>query len=76
MNNQADMLEKVQYYRDLVKRYEGLCADINALLEAHEGNTETMSADAIAQYRQLAQTRDDLHNEMRVMEQQLLNDDD
>lgn len=68
-------LNRVQTYRELVLRYEALHAQINSLLHAHQGASEHMSPDELTHYRQLARQRDELFNEMRWMEQELLSDD-
>lgn len=70
-----DDLSRVHLYRDLVLRYEAAHAQINALFRLHPGGTEDMSPDEFARYRDLARQRDELLNEMRVMEQLLLEDD-
>ncbi len=70
-----NMLDKVQNYRKIVLIYEGLNQKINALLEMNNGATENMSTDDFDQYRIWARQRDELQNEMRQIEQQLLDDD-
>ncbi len=75
MTNDQDMLHKVQAYRKVVLLYEGLHAEINKLIMAHGGGTENMSSDDLKRYRELAHKRDELMNEMRYLEQQLLDED-
>ena len=70
-----NMLAKVQNYRKIVLIYEGLNREIDKLLTAHAGGTEHMSADDLARYHGMARKRDELFNEMRNIEQQLLNED-
>ncbi|HEX2905632.1 MAG TPA: hypothetical protein VHO69_02140 [Phototrophicaceae bacterium] len=70
-------LHQVQEYRKIVLLYEALDEQIDAFLTAHGGHTEKMSADEVAQYRQMARRRDDLLNQMRAMEHQLnINEDE
>jgi hypothetical protein len=68
-------LNSLQNYRDLVLAYEAANAEINALFQIHQGGTETMTDAELAHYRELQQRRDELFNEIRVLEQQLLDDD-
>lgn len=70
-----DDLNRLQDYRNLVLQYEEANAQINALFQLHQGGTETMTGDELAHYRQLQHRRDELFNEMRVLEQQLLDED-
>lgn len=69
------MLHEVQEYRDLVLKYEALDEQVDALIMAHGGGTEHMPAADLEKYRKLARERDEVLNEMRVMEQALLSDD-
>lgn len=71
-----DMLDQVEQYRQLVLQYEALDAEIDALIMASGGLMENLSPEELARYRDLAQQRDELLNEMRVLEQQLLPDDE
>lgn len=71
-----DELGSVQEYRRLVLEYEASHAEVNALIHAHQGNTENMSQEALARYRALARQRDELLNEIRWLEMQLLDDED
>lgn len=70
------MLKRVQAYRDLVLRYETLDEEIDAMLSAHGGDTHQMSEADLARYRQMARQREDLQNEMRIMEHELTLDED
>lgn len=73
---QDDILNQIENYRTIVLTYEGLNDRIHALLRANNGATEHMSAADLALYRDLARQRDEASNEMRWLEQQLLNEDD
>lgn len=74
-NDDRDMLERVQQYRQLVLRYEALDAEIDALIMSHGGASEKLPKEAFERYRTLARERDEVHNEMRLLEQQLLDDE-
>lgn len=68
-------LQAVQNYRKLVLLYEAIDSQIDALIMAHNGVPERMNADERAQYRALARQRDEVLNEMRLLEQQLMEQD-
>ncbi|MBC7812779.1 MAG: hypothetical protein H7175_16610 [Burkholderiales bacterium] len=75
-DNSRDELSRVQEYRKLVLLYEALDEEIDKLIMAHGGTTEKMTDEDLARYRQLARQRDELLNDMRSMEQELLLSDD
>ncbi|HEX2621887.1 MAG TPA: hypothetical protein VHL11_17140 [Phototrophicaceae bacterium] len=68
-------LNSMQVYRNLVLQYEAAHAEVNALFHRHSDGSETMTDDELIHYRELARKRDELYNEMRVLEQQLLDDE-
>jgi hypothetical protein len=74
--NDKNVLHQVQEYRKLVLLYESLDAKIDALIMEHNGAAENMSSEDRAHYRHLAQRRDEVQNQMRQLEQELLVDDD
>jgi hypothetical protein len=74
--NSRDELNRVQEYRKLVLLYEALDEEIDKLIMAHGGSTEKMSDTDLERYRYLARRRDELLNDMRNMEQELLLADD
>jgi hypothetical protein len=74
-DDSGNMLHEVQEYRDLVLKYEALDEQVDALIMAHGGVTEHMAPADLEKYRKLARERDEVLNEMRVMEQALLSDD-
>jgi hypothetical protein len=76
MVNQDHNREDLEAYRKLVLQYEAANAEINALFHLHPGGTETMSQGEIAQYRTLQHRRDELFNDIRVMEHDLLDEPD
>lgn len=76
MDNGSDVLHQVQNYRKIVLLYEALDEEIDKLIMEHDGSMENMSEEVRDRYRQLARQRDELHNEMRVMEMRLLDEDD
>lgn len=74
--NDSDILQQVQYYRKVVLMYEALDEEIDTLIMAHGGTSDQMPPEDLERYRALARQRDELHNEMRTIEQQLLDDDE
>ena len=74
--NDSDLLQQVQYYRKVVLMYEALDEEIDALIMAHGGTSDQMPWEDLRRYRDLARQRDELLNEMRTLEQQLLTDDE
>lgn len=75
MGEEQDILFKVQKYRTVVLIYEGLHEQINKLIMQHGGMTENMSSDDLQRYRELAQKRDEVLNEMRYLESLLMDED-
>ncbi len=69
-------LYQVQNYRKLVLIYEALQKQINALIMASGGNSEQMSEEDRTRYRGLANRRDEVLNEIRVLEQRLLDEEE
>ncbi|MBW4435490.1 MAG: hypothetical protein KME04_00025 [Pleurocapsa minor GSE-CHR-MK-17-07R] len=74
--SQGDMHSMMQQYREIVGSYEKLDHEIDALLMNYGGASENMPAPELAKYRRMALQRDSLYNEMRAMEQILLNDNE
>ena len=68
-------LHQVQKYRTIVLVYEALDEEIDELLEANAGATENMSQEDLTRYRELARKRDEVLNEMCILELQLHLDD-
>jgi hypothetical protein len=75
-DHDSDVLRQVQQYRQVVLQYEALDEEIDTLIMAHGGTSEKMPAEDLQRYRALARQRDDLLNEMRAMEQLLLDDEE
>ena len=75
MQQNEDMMRKVEAYRDAVLRYEKLHAEVNALIRAHAGESQNMSAESRARYRELARQRDEAMNDVLWLEQQLQDDE-
>lgn len=69
-------LELVQQYQKLVEIYEALDEKIDNLIMANKGGTEHMSADDLKQYREWADQRSEVLNDMRMLEHQLNMDDE
>ncbi len=63
-----DDLSQAQQYQKLVLAYEALDQKIDALMESVGGHSENMSPADLATYRQLAQERDELYNQMKEIE--------
>ncbi|MBZ0300594.1 MAG: hypothetical protein K8J31_12670 [Anaerolineae bacterium] len=75
-DNPNDSFDKVRLYRELVLQYEKIDEEIDALIMAVNGVPDKMSPTDRARYRELARRRDELQNEMRWLEQQLMEEDD
>lgn len=75
-DNDSDLVQQVQYYRKVVLMYEALDKQIDELIMAHGGASENMPPEDHARYRDMARERDELLNEMRRLEQELLDDDE
>lgn len=71
-----NVLHEVQEYRKIVLMYEATDAEIDKLIMAHGGASEKMSPDDMERYRRLARQRDELLNEMRLLERRLLSEED
>jgi hypothetical protein len=69
-------LDQVRRYRELVLEYEALDEAVDSLLVQHKGSTDQMSEDDLIRYRELARRRDDVYNQMKTIEHQILLDDD
>ncbi|MAS33238.1 MAG: hypothetical protein CL610_04485 [Anaerolineaceae bacterium] len=72
----SDSYDKVRLYRELVLKYEEIDAEIDALIMAVSGAPDKLSSTERDRYRELARRRDELQNEMRWLEQQLMGEDD
>lgn len=70
-----DTHDRVDLYRQIVLQYEQINAEIAALF-AHGGGSDHMTDADRARYRELSHRRDELQNEMRLLEQQLLDEDE
>ncbi len=75
MSGSEDLIEQVQYYRELVLKYEALNLEISQLLMDNDGASENMTAKEFAHYRVLAKERDRLQDEIRVIELELMDED-
>jgi hypothetical protein len=71
----SDLRQQVEDYRRIVLQYEALDEEIDALLASHGGDAEAMSLEELERYRALARQRDDLFNDIRMLEQTLLHDE-
>lgn len=66
-----EQMELVAHYRQLVEAYEALDSKIDELIMANGGKSEDMSAADRRLYRQWARQRNEMLNEMRLLERQL-----
>lgn len=64
-------LELVAQYRQLVEAYEAIDNKIDDLIMANGGKSEDMSAADRRLYRDLARRRNEMLNDMRLLERQL-----
>lgn len=69
-------LNQIQEYQKLVLQYEAVDEEIDALLARHNGSTEKMSDSDYEHYRELANHRDYIYNQMKTLERQILLDDE
>lgn len=72
----GDSFDKVRQYRELVLQYEKIDEEIDTLIMAVDGVPDKLSSTNRERYRALANRRDELQNEMRWLEQQLMAEDD
>ncbi len=74
----TDPQEQAQAYQALVLQYEDTNRAIQVLIAAYGGHTENMPPDAMQRYRDLAQQRDVLDNQIKAIQATWLNypDDD
>lgn len=71
----GDTQERIQLYRDIVQEYETVDKQIDALIMRNGGASRNMSPADRDKYKELARKRSELHNEMRILEQDLFKDD-
>ncbi|MFP4323103.1 MAG: hypothetical protein ACLFTK_11675 [Anaerolineales bacterium] len=69
-----DPEDQARRYRALVLQYEDLSQAIQALMEQYGGHTENMPAEAMQRYRELAEARDILYNQIKAIEAGWLDD--
>ena len=69
--SEGNQLELVAHYRQLVEAYEAVDTKIDDLVMTKRKKSEDMSADDMRIYRDLANKRSELLNEMRLLERQL-----
>lgn len=74
--NGSDVLHQVQNYRKIVLLYEAVDEEIDKLIMKHGGTSDKMPQEDLERYRTLARQRDELQNEMRMLEQRLMSDDE
>jgi len=74
MNPQNTPQERIQEYQQIVRTYEELDHEIDALIMKYKGASKNMPDDVLVEYREMARRRSELRNEMRILEQDLFND--
>jgi hypothetical protein len=76
MPEQDDALKRVQEYEKLVLAYEALDEVIDAMLTQYRGQTEEMSVEELNRYREMFRERNEMLNQLRFMEHELMIEDD
>ncbi|MCQ3928889.1 MAG: hypothetical protein DPW16_00390 [Chloroflexi bacterium] len=71
----TDDKTRIELYQHLVIEYEKLDEQIDALLMRNNGHTEGMPDADYRTYRELAERRDEVHNQILVLEKKLLDDE-
>ncbi len=69
-----DPAAKAQEYKQSVLAYEALDAQIDELLQSRGGQSENLSDEEFAHYRELADLRDLAYNRMKTLERALLDE--
>lgn len=69
--SEKDQLALVARYRQVVEAYEALDARIDDLIMAKGGKSEDMSSEDRRLYQHWARQRNEMLNEMRLLERQL-----
>lgn len=64
-------MELVAHYRQVVEAYEALDNQIDELIMANGGKSEDMSSEDRRLYREWARQRNEMLNEMRLLERRL-----
>lgn len=71
----TDDKTRIELYQHLVIEYEKLDEQIDALLMRNNGHTEGMPDADYRAYRELAERRDEVHNQIQALENKLLDDE-
>lgn len=71
-----DLRDALARYQALVHDYEALDETIDALLASYGGNVDKMEGADKQHYREMFRQRDELLNEMRILEATVINPDD
>jgi hypothetical protein len=66
--------EKAHEYEQAVLAYEKLDREVDDLLSSRGGQSENLSDEEFAHYRELAELRDLAYNKVKTLEQELLDD--
>ena len=62
-------------YQALVAAYEALDEQIDSFLASYKGNLDKLDGEDKQHYREMSRQRDELLNEMRLLEQDLFDGD-
>lgn len=71
----SEIKARLAHYQSLVARYEALDKEIDTLIMKNGGVSKNMSDEDRSRYHQLAQQRRELQNEMRIIEQELFEEE-
>ena len=74
MDDMQNPAIKAHEYERSVLAYEKLDAEIDQLLSSRGGQSENLTDEEFAHYRELADLRDLAYNKMKVLEQELLDE--
>lgn len=75
MSEHSENLQQAAQYQQLVEKYESLNDHIQKMLDNVGGDTRKFSPEAFQQYRLVARERDEVFNEVRVLQQQWMDED-
>lgn len=70
-DSSGDLRDELARYQALVQQYESLDERIDSLLDTYSGSVDQMTPDDKQRYREMFRQRDELLNDMRVLEHTL-----
>lgn len=74
MVDDKNAAEKAHEYEQAVLAYEKLDREVDELLSSRGGQSENLSDEEFAHYRELAALRDLAYNKVKTLEQELLDE--